>query len=412
MKNTKVCDLWLALSFCIAILTPGVLMALRPLAGQPIIAPKVPPKADPLQGELQLVIQASDPPAVGAAGTSPAGTSSPGATSRVSRLSQINHSLNAAAQAWLGFRDGFEHSVGGRDALLALHSWLKIKVFNSSPSPLVVLGKNGWLYYTGNQAMEGYRGANPFTEDDLERLKIELESRRARLHQRGIAYLFVVPPDKQTMYPEFVPDRFTRVGPSRLAQLSAYLKTHSNLDILDLSLPLLAAKKHTQVYYQTDTHWNRIGAFIGYQQIMQRLQKFFPKLQCGSLSDYVLTTRIKSNGDLARLIGLENQLSEKVIYLNPRRQLAQNVDGLTWGYTQYEINTKGLAFTSASEGAVPRVVIFHDSFFESLAPLLAQHFQRVVYCWSEQEDMALLDREHPDLVIDECTERFLGDLIQ
>ena len=55
-----------------------------------------------------------------------------------------------------------------------------------------------------------------------------------------------------------------------------------------------------------------------------------------------------------------------------------------------------------------RMVLLHDSFGEALKPFLAEHFSRAVYVSNAMgfED-ALLEREHPDLVIQEITERYL-----
>jgi len=89
---------------------------------------------------------------------------------------------------------------------------------------------------------------------------------------------------------------------------------------------------------------------------------------------------------------------------------AQGEDGAAWGYSSDDIHSKLLSFSSSADGEIPRAVIFHDSFFEALAPFLAQHFQRAVYSWRSFSDPTLIQAEHPDLVIDEISERFLFKL--
>ena len=56
---------------------------------------------------------------------------------------------------------------------------------------------------------------------------------------------------------------------SRLDQLVAHLKAHSNLTIVDLREAHLDEKSRHQVFYRTDTHWNNRGAYVGYTQIMK-----------------------------------------------------------------------------------------------------------------------------------------------
>jgi alginate O-acetyltransferase complex protein AlgJ len=52
-------------------------------------------------------------------------------------------------------------------------------------------------------------------------------------------------------------------------------------------------------------------------------------------------------------------------------------------------------------------VMFRDSFATYLIPFLGYHFQRSVYIWQRPWDLALIEREKPDVVIDEMLERYL-----
>jgi hypothetical protein len=53
--------------------------------------------------------------------------------------------------------------------------------------------------------------------------------------------------------------------------------------------------------------------------------------------------------------------------------------------------------------------MFCDSFTASMFPFLSQHFQRITFFWQciPFFDTALVEREHPDLVIQEMVERKL-----
>jgi hypothetical protein len=57
---------------------------------------------------------------------------------------------------------------------------------------------------------------------------------------------------------------------------------------------------------------------------------------------------------------------------------------------------------------LPRLVMFHDSFGTALKPFLAEHFARALFEFQAMAfDESILEREKPDLVIQEITERYM-----
>ena len=61
--------------------------------------------------------------------------------------------------------------------------------------------------------------------------------------------------------------------------------------------------------------------------------------------------------------------------------------------------------------ALPRAVIFRDSFFSRLAPFTSEHFSRAVYLWQNDFDANIVSQEHPDVVIQEIVGRHLYNFI-
>ncbi len=51
--------------------------------------------------------------------------------------------------------------------------------------------------------------------------------------------------------------------------------------------------------------------------------------------------------------------------------------------------------------------MFRDSFATWLVPQLSENFSRVVYSWQYTFDCQLVERERPDVVIQELVERVL-----
>ena len=84
---------------------------------------------------------------------------------------------------------------------------------------------------------------DPFAAKDLDAWTRVLEERRDWLAARGIAYLFVVAPNANTIYPEYMPDRIRKASfRSRLDQLIDHLKANGFFNLVDLRPALRKAK--------------------------------------------------------------------------------------------------------------------------------------------------------------------------
>ena len=193
-----------------------------------------------------------------------------------------------------------------------------------------------------------------------------------------------------------MPDRLVRVREeSRLDQLLAYLKkNNSPVDVLDLRPALAEARKSSvRLYHKTDTHWNDRGAWAAYQAIMQAVQKKVPNAKILPASDFTPATSIDPGMDLARLLGLNDQLHEEALDLIPNiplrvpKVIQDNV---------IPINV---------DGPGPRVVVFRDSFMTALLPWVAEGFGHGVYLWEDGFDTNVVTQEKPDIVIQEIAQR-------
>ncbi len=107
----------------------------------------------------------------------------------------------------------FNDHFGFRKRLIRWCQQWKTRLFRNKSVNLVVTGRNGWLFASEHQMIEHFIGAAQFTPQQLQSWQRLLEKRRDWLAARGIKYLFVVPPDKQTIYPENLPDWLLNAAP-------------------------------------------------------------------------------------------------------------------------------------------------------------------------------------------------------
>src|SRR5205823_146236 len=138
-----------------------------------------------------------------------------------------------------------------------------------------------------------------------------LETRRDWLSRRGIKYLFVIPPDKHSIYPEYLPKWLAkRASQTKLDQFFAHMKAHSSVPVVDLRPPLEHAKKTTGVYLCTDSHWNTFGGFVGYRSTILALANQMPGLEPLLYEAFDWKAKPTPGGDLANMLGQASQMLE------------------------------------------------------------------------------------------------------
>lgn len=308
------------------------------------------------------------------------------------------------------FEAFYTDRFGFRNSLIFMHNLIRWGFFNDSISDRVLVGKEPWLFYNGRRVIDYHRGLNPFKREDLEKWRRVLEGRRDWCRERGIEYVVFFTPNKHSIYPEYLPDDIRIVRDvRRLDQLLAYMKMHSDLLIVDVRQELLEAKNKERLYHWTDSHWNDRGSFVACQVLIERLSGLFPSLRKYDESDFVKSSKPDIGWGLAVLLGLEDIIHEERLVCQPKD-----------GWPQLEMIRKGLCPSSGRtfEGEPPfaleqdldgglNVVVLRDSFFDNLVKFFAPHFRRSVYYWQYEFDIAVIEHEKPDLVLQEILEREL-----
>ncbi len=104
-----------------------------------------------------------------------------------------------------GFEAYFNDAFGFRDPLIRGNSLVKVRLLGVSPTPRVVIGTRGWLYYADEGFLHDLHRNPPLTHEQLEAYRIAYVSRRDWLARKGIRYMVMFAPNKHTIYPEFIP---------------------------------------------------------------------------------------------------------------------------------------------------------------------------------------------------------------
>ncbi|HOC92710.1 MAG TPA: DHHW family protein [bacterium] len=299
------------------------------------------------------------------------------------------------------FRSNFKNSFGLRKPLIKLNAIIYVKCLGVSSNKNVLLGRDGWLFYVDEAVIERYRRTYLFSEEYLDAIYKNIERKRDFFKGRETTYIFLAIPDKITIYPEYFPANQNKVyEQSNFDQIVEHMRKNSNYPLIDLRPALLERKKTGAVFYKTDTHWTPLGAYTGYVELVKEIGLSFPGMEPMPLSDFNIIEIEKTDGDLARMLGLENSLLETtndLVALNQVEVARQSstMNGLT------------IRITRCPDAKIPRAVIFHDSFMLAMMPFLEKHFKTAVFVHTAEIDLGIIDRVKPNIVIMQMLERNL-----
>jgi alginate O-acetyltransferase complex protein AlgJ len=307
------------------------------------------------------------------------------------------------------FEAAFNDHFGWRGLLVRSQALAKFYWLRISPAPKVILGRDGWLFL--ESSIKEHRGLQPLPGVRIKQWKTQFAEKRAYLSARGIRYLIVVAPNKETVYPEFLPASVTQIHRRLfMDDLLKALPASAGLDILDLRQPLVQAKNMGRLYIRTDSHWNQLGAAVASDAIIERLSVWFPefKAQKSGHSFRVLTGK---SGDLARLMGLEEHLREEAIVI-PGKQRLQPAP------LKSRLKMKGLlgnrAIKSVGGKQHLNAIVTGDSFTNTLNMFLPGHFRRTLTIrplipFEDPFFQSVVEAEKPDVYIELVVDRHLAN---
>lgn len=294
------------------------------------------------------------------------------------------------------------HRYAARDRFIETNAAAKIGLFGHIPYPDVTAGQEGFLFLATEGAVEIAQGAAPLSAAERTGWQDQFAAAQAAADARGLPYLLIIGPNKHSVYPDLLPPWLVpATGPTRTDEILGLAGDTLAIPPVDLRphfAQLRAANPDTLYYHPTDTHWNELGAALGLQHALDTagLETALPP---------AMSETRGAGGDLARMIGLQDQISTEAPAYPRDNWRCQRPDG-----TALEIVTLDpllpRRFSCTSAGGDPRrVVAFIDSFGVAAIPHLAANFGRLEVLWQDDLDFDLAADLDADLVLQIRVER-------
>lgn len=285
----------------------------------------------------------------------------------------------------------FNDNFGFRDFFIRYNNIVRIELLNSTPVQKVMIGKEGWLFFDSDKipdydiTFKDYRGLAPFSDKQLTQIQHNLEKLRDTLSKFGTSYVITVAPNKNTIYPEYLPDNVVRVHErTRLDRLLAHLSRYSSIRIIDLRDLLRDARKSYPTYYKTDSHWNDYGAFVADEAIMKEISLLRPQFKPLSISDFNISVREIRGRDLAMMLAIPDHFSDNEVEMRLKPSILSDKIG--------------------------KLVFIHDSYGDNFLPYLSRNFDPIVHL-NHYYTLDNILTEKPLVVIHMIAERALDKLL-
>ena len=282
-----------------------------------------------------------------------------------------------------------------RQRLITANAALESAVFQTSAQDSVLLGREGWLFY--RETVEDYLRTDPLTDRELFCAARTLALLTEYAQTRGASLTFTAAPNKATLYPQYLPyvgtplegaDDIDRLIPLLEAQGVAYA---------DLFAPF---RREDQVlYHATDSHWTNWGAALAHDTLMDSLG--------GSDWSPWFTqswhTENTHRGDLYEMLYPTGEMLEGEVVFSRE---------FTFRHVRPIRSPEDQRIETENPGKAGNLLMFRDSFGNTLYPFMAEDFGHAVFSRSMPYQMALLEESGVDTVVIELVERNLNYLVE
>lgn len=280
--------------------------------------------------------------------------------------------------------NNFTDGLFGRTKLIAFNTGLTSLLTGGTyiESTQTLMGKNNMFFYKtelDGKPIWDYMGINHFTEEEMAAIAANLMATREHLDTLGIEFYTMCIPNKEIIYAENMPDTIARVNEvSRGEQLADYLHENTDLVFVYPKDALMANKDKVQLYYDTDSHSNQIGAFVNMQEFFKTVYGTHAELDSVTFR----TDATDYAGDLVTMAGLSEKYKIDTVYVFEQDSADK---------AQYH----------------DQVLLYVGDSFGGFLSQICKGYYKEVY-WEDARDFqySMLERYNPDVVIWERAERY------
>ena len=312
-----------------------------------------------------------------------------------------------------GFEAWLNDHMPAKTALVESQSALELGLFGEMAQDKVVFGTSRpWLFNRSEdgQPLETYKRTNLFSEEELDRISQNLSEMQQDFSDAGIRMVLMISPDKEQIYgDDYMPSSVAVLeNEGRTEQLIGALgKTCPSLPVVYPAELLRKGREKEEVYYASDTHWNRIGACIACGALVDTLAEDTGSTWPGAEAfreRYHFSEKEKKTGDLQKLVRLGEEFdSTEYEAQEARTAEVSDVSEDVRGEVIRERSTN-------PEGLPLHVYLSGDSFRWNLTGFLQDIVNKSTITSRYYLDLEDVVSQEPDVFVYMIAERYLHEL--
>ncbi len=305
----------------------------------------------------------------------------------------------------------YSENFNGRSMCYRSISGLKYKLFGTSAKrESVIVGKDGFLFLGNNAGniIDETLGLDLLSDGEVIRIQRQMVRTSRWMNKNKIQFYVMTGPNKHTIYTEKLPFKVDSTRRTKIDQITEIVNDTNGATWIEVEEALMQAKKRGLLYEKTGTHWNTLGAYFAYREIMAALNKDFPgefrPLPLKNMERYQHETKMLG---LARMLDYPiNEISNEIKVSSTRsKEQAPKLNLKRRQSTKAELRYK-------ASKKKRKAVIIRDSFSSALTDFLKEHFEEVVFIWASKIDTDIILKEKPDIVIYEVVERNVDRMLK
>lgn len=260
----------------------------------------------------------------------------------------------------------------------------------------IVEGSNGEFFLaTTNQYVEKYLVQEQTVSlKTLRHFRQNLIQRRQWAKDHQMRFLHLICPDKQSVQTHDYPI-------PEIIRLGEYLQQHVQQQFIYPLQQLQQASLKQRVYHQYDSHWNGYGELVALNVLLDALK--YPKST--EVLDYWRDQLIEKDNWVGLLSSaLDSPRTERTTVLNEQHPLHQQIH-ISSNHCNAPIG-KVLYFQHRQSQSPKRVLVFGDSFVESVVRLLPIVYREILMVRSKSCHYDLMAAYQPDILITSSAEGY------
>ncbi|MGB5820716.1 MAG: hypothetical protein WBG90_14620 [Saonia sp.] len=309
------------------------------------------------------------------------------------------------------FESYYNDNFGFRKKMISLSSIIKVKLLKTSPkSDRVIVGKDNWLFYWEEDIQNSYLNKRPFKDSNLGNFGTKLKEINEWSSDRGKTFLVTIYPNKHTIYGDKVPRRFKllkKEGKRRVDQTYIFLKKN-NINNIEQEKVISKNKGNHPLYLKNDSHWNSLGAYYAYKNIIEKLSLSNNNISKPlKIEDFELEfNRDYRKGDLLNLLGVDNRKGYfKDTYIKFKHSIKRNLRQRENVY-----GNRSVVIDNPNAINNKTAMFFGDSYSYELFQFLPIHFNKTIFVRSIKLNDKLIEEINPDIIVYGIVERNLENL--